>query len=603
MTGAGEAGILPGRSAASASASRGPARVVLVVAAASVPLGIYGEWAFAHAGATTPTLLYDLTVGWAFVAAGVVASRRQPDSGSGLLMACEGLSWFLTNLQGSGEQALALVGVLVGVLNEAVLAHLVLTFPTGRTSSRLELALVLIIYAIAATGGLAYLDTTGPSYDPYRCQGCTTGVLLFAGDPALMGAAQRAVEASGSIAGLAVIGVVLSRWVNSTVAERRLHAPLWLSLGACTLLTGTHVMAVFQVDLTGTVSQAYVWLSDIIQLAMPFAFLGVALRLRMTRAAVGELVLERGSELSLDGLRAALRRALGDPSVEMGLWHEGSGEYRDSAGRTIALPGAGDRRVANRINWAGGPVAMVVHDQALSADPRLVQTIASALRLVAERARLLEHLQGQLEEVRASRARIAEADDAARRRLERDLHDGAQQRLVTLSMTLASTLRQLRNLPGASDLQATLVLAGDELRQSLAELRELAHGIHPSVLSDHGLAGAIQSLVARMPMLVEVVAVADRFPPPVELTAYYVLCEALTNVARHSGATHARVSAVGEHGRLVVDVVDDGAGGAVAKPGSGLRGIADRVEACGGTLSVQSPPGGGTRLRAELPCA
>jgi signal transduction histidine kinase len=335
---------------------------------------------------------------------------------------------------------------------------------------------------------------------------------------------------------------------------------------------------------------------------MPFAFLGVALRLRMTRAAVGELVLELGSDLSLDGLRAALARALGDPSVAIGLWHEGSGEYRDVDGRAIALPGPRDRRTANRIDRAGGPVAVVVHDQALSDDPRLVRTIASALRLVAERAQLLEHLRRQLEEVRASRARIAEADDAARRALERDLHDGAQQRLVTLSMTLASTLLQLRDTPGASDVRATLALAGDELQQSLAELRELAHGIHPAVLSDHGLAGAIQSLAARMPMPVVVDAVADRFPPPVELTAYYVLSEALTNVARHSSASHVRVSAVGEHGHLVLEVVDDGSGGAVATPGSGLRGIADRVEACGGAISVESTPGGGTRLRAELPC-
>jgi signal transduction histidine kinase len=602
MTGAGEARVLPGLSAARAPASRWPTFAVLAVAVASVPFGVYGEWAFARADATTPTLLYDLTVGWAFVAAGLVASQRRPDSGAGLLMACEGLSWFVTNLQGSGVQAVVLVGVLFGVLNEAILAHLVLTFPTGRTSSRPERGLVLIIYAISIVGGLAYLDTAGPSYDPYRCQGCSTGVLLFAVDPALMGVAQRAVEAAGSVVGLVVVGVVLSRWVSSTAAARRLHAPLWLSLGTLALLTASHVMEVFQGDLTGTLSQAYVWLSDILQLAMPFAFLGVALRLRMTRAAVGELVLELGSDLSLDGLRAALARALGDPSVEMGLWHEGSGEYRDSAGRPIALPGAGDRRVANRIDRAGGPMALVVHDQALSGDPRLVRTIESALRLVAERERLLERLHGQLEEVRASRARIAEADDAARRRLERDLHDGAQQRLVTLSMTLASTLRQLRDLPGASDLEAALTLAGDELRQSLAELRELAHGIHPSVLSDHGLAGAIQSLVARMPMPVEAVTVTDRFPPAVELTAYYVLCEALTNVARHSGASRARVSAVGERGRLVVEVVDDGAGAAVVTSGSGLRGIADRVEACGGALSVESPPGGGTRLRAELPC-
>jgi signal transduction histidine kinase len=570
------------------------------VAAASVPLGIYGEWAFARAGATTPTVLYDLTVGWAFVAAGVVASRRRPDSGSGLLMAVEGCTWFVTNLQGSGYQALVLFGVLFGVLNEAVLCHLVLTFPTGRASSRPELALVLIIYGVALAGGLAYIDTAGPTYDPYRCPGCTTGVSLFAGDLALMDAAQRSVEAVGSVAGLLVTSVVFSRWITSSVAERRLRAPLWLSMGTCGLLTVTHVMAMFQLDVPGATSQLAVWISDAGQLAMPFAFLAVALRLRLTRAAVGELVLELGSDLSLDGLRATLARALGDPSVEMGLWHEPSGAYRDAAGRAIVLPGPGDRRVASRIDQAGVPVGVVVHDRALSDDPRLVRTVTSALRLVAERAQQLE----RLEEVRAFPARMAEADDAARRRLERDLHDGAQQRLVTLSMTLASTLRQIADQPALSDLRATLALAGDEVRRSLVELRELAHGIYPTVLSDHGLAGAISSLAARMPIPVEVDATPDRFPTAVELTAYYVLCEALTNVARHSGASRARVSAVRDHGRLVLEVVDDGMGGAAATPGgSGLRGIADRVEACGGLVSIESAPGRGTRLRAELPCA
>jgi signal transduction histidine kinase len=221
---------------------------------------------------------------------------------------------------------------------------------------------------------------------------------------------------------------------------------------------------------------------------------------------------------------------------------------------------------------------------------------------VAERSRLVERLHGQLEEVRASRARIAEAGDAARRRLERDLHDGAQQRLVTLRMTLASTRRRLGDQPETADVQAALALACDELGRSLAELRELAHGLHPSILIDRGLAAAIESLAARMPVPVEVTAVRDRFPPPVEAAAYFVVCEALTNVARHSRASHARVAAVAERDRLVVEVVDDGSGGAVAGSGSGLRGIADRVAACGGTVSIQSPPGDGTRLRAELPC-
>jgi signal transduction histidine kinase len=574
----------------------------VAVAAATVPLGIAAEWAFSRAGATPAMLAYDLTVGWAFAAAGLVVSRRQPDSRSGLLMAVEGMAWFLTNFQGSGVHALILAATLLAALNEAVLAHLVLTFPTGRVSSRGELTLILALYAAALTGGAAYLDTAGPSINPYRCPGCTTGILLLSDNRALLEAAQRGAESMGAIAGIVVVAVVFSRWIGSTVAERRLRSPLWLSMAICALISGSHVLSVFRIDLSGAADDAYVWLSDVFQLVVPFAFLVVALRLRMTRAAVGERVLELGSDLTLDELRAVLARALGDPSVELGLWHEACAAFRDSAGRIVELPSAGDRRLATRIDGPSGPVGVVVHDHALADDPRLVQTIASALRLVAERTRLAERLRDQLEEVRASRARIAEAGDAARRRLERDLHDGAQQRLVTLSMTLASSLRQLRELPEASTLRATLELAGEELRLSLAELRDLARGIHPAILSERGLAGAVESLVARMPMPVEVAIQPGRFPPPVEMAAYYVLCEALTNVARHSGATHAAVSALAERGRLVLEVVDDGAGGAVVGTGTGLRGIADRVEACGGTLDIVSPPGAGTRLRAAIPC-
>jgi signal transduction histidine kinase len=246
---------------------------------------------------------------------------------------------------------------------------------------------------------------------------------------------------------------------------------------------------------------------------------------------------------------------------------------------------------------------VLICDQALACDPQLIQTIASALRMFAERAQLLQRLHRQLDELRASRARITEAGDAARRRLERDLHDGAQQRFVLLSMTLASTLPQFGELPGATDLQATVARANNELRQGLAELRELARGIHPIVVTDRGLASAVESLVARMEIPVELAVVMDRLPAAVEVAAYYVVCEALTNVARHAGASRARVSAQAEPGRLVVEVIDDGAGGASLESGSGLRGIADRVAVLGGALYVESPRGRGTRLRAELPCS
>src|SRR5438309_1995543 len=341
MSRAGEE-ALPGLLAAHASPGpRGPAPLVLALAALTVPLGIYGEWAFSRTGAGLPTILYDLTVGWTFVAAGLVASRRQPRGGSGLLMVLEGLTWFLTNLQGSGVPALVTVGVLLGVVNEAVLVHLVLTFPTGRASSRRELWVIVSAYALSVIGGLSYLDSAGPPYDPYRCRGCTTGVTLFSGDPALLGAAQRGIEAAGALLGLAVVVLVMRRWVAASAAERRVLAPLWLSLGTCLVLAASHMLAVFPVRLAGGVSLAAVWTSDIVLLAVPFGFLVVALRLRMARAAVSELLFELGPDVSLDGLRSALAHALGDPTVEMGSWDEAARRYRDPAGNLIQLPDPG----------------------------------------------------------------------------------------------------------------------------------------------------------------------------------------------------------------------------------------------------------------------
>jgi signal transduction histidine kinase len=198
-------------------------------------------------------------------------------------------------------------------------------------------------------------------------------------------------------------------------------------------------------------------------------------------------------------------------------------------------------------------------------------------------------------------ARIIEAGDRERRRLERDLHDGAQQRLVSLSLQL-STLR--RRLAPGSDEERLLAAAQGELAASLTELRELAHGIHPTVLTDHGLGPALESLAARASLPVDVaVAVERRLPAAVEVAAYYFVSEALTNAAKHARATRVTVRTFVAGARLIVVVTDDGAGGASLSAGSGLRGLADRVEALGGTLRVSSPAGAGTSLRAAIPVA
>ena len=205
------------------------------------------------------------------------------------------------------------------------------------------------------------------------------------------------------------------------------------------------------------------------------------------------------------------------------------------------------------------------------------------------------------EQLAASRARIVEAGDAERRRLERNLHDGAQQRLVALALTVRLAERKLETEPG----EACVLLgrAGTELEQALGELRELARGLHPAVLAERGLGPALDALATRAPVPVEVDgAVAGRLEAPVEAAAYYVVAEALTNVAKYAKASAARIEVDRDDGGLVVTVADDGVGGADASRGSGLRGLADRVEALGGRLEVASPEGGGTTLRATLPC-
>jgi signal transduction histidine kinase len=217
----------------------------------------------------------------------------------------------------------------------------------------------------------------------------------------------------------------------------------------------------------------------------------------------------------------------------------------------------------------------------------------------AEVHRLNDELHARLEELAASRARIVTAGDVERRRLERNLHDGAQQRLVALSLALRVALAKLDSDPAA--VRATLAGAAEELALALAELRELARGLHPAVLTDRGLRAAVEMLAGRSPVPVEIADIpGERLPEPVEAAAYYLIAEALTNVAKYAGASAVRVRVAESDASVVVEVSDDGVGGADPANGSGLRGLADRVEALGGSLEVSSPTGGGTTLRAEI---
>jgi signal transduction histidine kinase len=276
------------------------------------------------------------------------------------------------------------------------------------------------------------------------------------------------------------------------------------------------------------------------------------------------------------------------------------GTYVDPDGHAVVLPAEGSARVATAVERSGRPVGAIVHDASLRDHPELVDAVVAAAGLALENERLQAELRARLEELRASRFRLVETADVERRRLERNLHDGAQQRLVALSLSLALARRDFESDPVAVEL---VERTRSELAEALAELRELARGIHPSLLTDKGLKPALEALANRALVPVELAGLSDeRLPAGVEAAAYYLVAEALTNVAKYSQASMASVRVVRENGRVLVEVSDDGIGGADARRGSGLQGLADRVEALDGHLDLHSPPGAGTRIRAEIPC-
>jgi signal transduction histidine kinase len=296
-----------------------------------------------------------------------------------------------------------------------------------------------------------------------------------------------------------------------------------------------------------------------------------------------------------------LARALRDPSLTLAYWLAEFESWADGHGRPVALPGRGDARATTMIDRRGGHVAALIHDGSLRDEPELLDAVGAAAGIALENGRLNAELNARVRELRGSRMRVIEAGRKERQRLERNLHDGAQQRLIALSLQLALLQRRLD-----ADAEAGVVLthARHEIATSLGELRDVARGLHPAVVTGHGLAVALESLAAGASVPVRLMMqLEDRLPEGLEVAAYYLVCESLANIGKHAAATSATIEVARLDGQLVVEVTDNGVGGADSERGSGLRGIADRVESLGGRLRVWTPRGHGTRVRAEIPCA
>jgi signal transduction histidine kinase len=328
-------------------------------------------------------------------------------------------------------------------------------------------------------------------------------------------------------------------------------------------------------------------------LTVPAALLWGVLRSRLARSGLADLFRELGT-LRGPGLEAGLARALGDPDLVLAYRVPGERSYLDGGGRPVALPQAGGDRTTAPVARGGRELGMLVYDASLDDDPELVEAVTATAAIALDS-------EDRLAQLRASRKRLVTAGDAERRRLERNLHDGAQQRLVAVALQLRMIQRRLHTDPQLAD--ELLTSAIGELSVSLEELRELARGIHPAVLN-HGLEAALRSLASRAAVKTTVsFNSAERLPEKVQLAAYFVACEALANVAKYAHATKASVEVSRRNGVAVVEISDDGVGGADETAGTGLQGLADRVAALDGTLHIVSPPGVGTVVTAELPCA
>jgi len=530
-------------------------------------------------------LILGVVLGWGFVGVGSYAWQRRPQNRTGALMVLTGLTMLATGMQFSDSAVLYTAGYAFDSIIIAPLAQLLLAFPSGRLEGRAAHWGVGLLY----TAGALQLPVMMVSTDD-SCRTCPDNLLLI-GDSGVLYGLFGALQAISIIAGVIVcVTVMIRRWRRASSAQRQGLEPV-LGLGAVIL-----VLAILQAVLRDTDVGPALQIAFVSAFALlPWAFLAGLARGRFFRVATVSRLIER---ISLDpgALQDALRTALHDDSLVVAYWRPVLGEYVELDGE---LP-EGDGRVMTEITNHGRRVGALVHDPAVTESPDLLSEAAAAAALAIENARLQVELRARLEALRASRARLVEAGDAERRRLTRDLHDGAQQRLVSLMIELKLARKRFDADPDLA--RKLLDSAVDNAAAAVDDLRDLAAGIHPAVLSQRGLDAAIESLATRASFPVELESrLHDRLPLPVETAAYFVVAEALTNVAKYANASYAAVSARVEDGTAVIEIRDDGAGGANASSGSGLRGLADRVGALDGTLRVDSPAGEGTVIRAVIP--
>lgn len=567
-------------------------RVAGPIAVVAVLIGLLAE----HLGhgwdqpAYIPIL--DLGIGWVLVGSGLVGAVARSSQPAGRRLVLAGFLWFVgTPAQADvyvvGDLAFAFQGYF-----DLVLVLIVLSFPGRWPARRDERAILVALGICFAVQGLVRLVARGPDFTG---SDILDNQLAFS----LVAWADIARSLLFTIAG----GLVVRRWLISSKAMRRLIGPV-AAAGAAVAIAEAYraYYPLTQLQLAPAipddVAVPVAWVLNVIRILVPLGILVGILRLRETRSAIAQAIADVGDAPSSQILRDALAGALRDPSLRILTWDDNLGGYRDESGGLAPLPVSSATATVTPVDTSGRRLAVLVHDPALDEDPALVSAGVAVTRFAIDNERLGLEISRQLEEVRASRARIVEAGDAERRRIERDLHDGVQQRLVALAMALR---RAGGDAESESQAGQALRRGADEALAAVEEVRELARGIHPAVLTEAGLKPALQALADRSPVPVDMeLDLAPEVNGTAAATAYFVASEAFANIAKHAGAAMVRLTASTEDGQLTIRIEDDGVGGADAA-GSGLRGLADRVSASGGTFGVYSGPGGGTTVSAVVP--
>ncbi len=534
-----------------------------------------------------------VVIAWIYVGAGLLAWWRRPSNRIGMLIVAAGVALLFGSLDVTGVPVLIAVAMVVATLALAVVVHLLHAFPSGRLESRASRLTVAAVYVVSLVlQAPLYLFTIQPN--PRHLLGVTDR-------PDLATLGERVQAVAGAVVVIVTVVILAGRLRRADSAQRRVQVPVF----------GYSILALLFIPLAPNVlgpalglAPGTVTIMQLLALAgIPVAFVLGLLRGGFARTGqIEELGVWLGTAWG-DRPRLAdgLARMLGDDSLQLVFWLPRQGRYVDGAANPVELPATGSGRATVEINLGDRRVGAIIYDATLIGDPEPARAAGQVVAIAVDNERLTAELRASEAALRRSRARIVEAADRERRVIARNLHDSLQVRLVLLALDAQRIANDAEVTPAT---QRSASALRKEIDAAAAELRRLVHAVMPAALIERGLSAAAEDLVDRIPVPTNLeLQVPDQsLPPTVESTAYFVLAEGLTNALKYANAHELNVRLVLSDERLHIEVRDDGVGGASMADGSGLRGLADRIDTLGGRMRVHSPAGRGTQLVAELPC-